>query len=69
MGSHVEGVHVGYDSPASKKQDPSAYEKGVPGAPGSPLSDLKPVGLWRYPEALKRLAEAFRGSLKASEAL
>ena len=46
----------------------SAYEKGVPGAPGSPLSDLKPVGLWRYPEALKRLAEAFRGSLKPSEA-
>ena len=46
----------------------SAYEKGVPGVPGSPLSDLKPVGLWRYPEALKRLAEAFRGSLKPSEA-
>ena len=43
----------------------SAYEKGDPGIP---LSDLKPVGLWRYPEALKRLAEAFRGSLKPSEA-
>ena len=39
----------------------SAYEKGVPGVPGSPLSDLKPVGLWRHPEAL-------RGSLKPSEA-
>ena len=46
----------------------SAYEKGYPGYPGIPLSDLKPVGLWRYPEALKRLAEAFRGSLKPSEA-
>ena len=51
-----------------EEEQPSAYEKGVPGAPGSPLSDLKPVGLWRYPEALKRLAEAFRGSLKPSEA-
>ena len=38
----------------------SAYEKGVPGVPGSPLSDLKPLGLWRHLEAL-------RGSLKPSE--
>ena len=46
----------------------SAYEKWDSGDPGIPLSDLKPVGLWRYPEALKRLAEALRGSLKPSEA-
>ena len=51
-----------------KYSSSSAYEKGDPGDPGIPLSDLKPVGLWRYPEALKRLAEAFRGSLKPSEA-
>ena len=40
---------------------PSAYEKGYPGYPGIPLSDLKPVGLWSHPEAL-------RGLLKPSEA-
>ena len=59
----------------------SAYEKGYPGYPGIPLSDLKPVGLWSHPEALRgllkpsearwspqRLLEALRGSPKSSKA-
>ena len=62
-------------------QRPSAYEKGYPGYPGIPLSDLKPVGLWSHPEALRgllkpsearwspqRLLEALRGSPKSSKA-
>ena len=32
---------------------PSVYEKGYPGYPGIPLTDLKPVGLCRHPEALR----------------
>ena len=47
--------------PDTRRFTASAYEKGYPGYPGIPLLDLKPVGLWSHPEAL-------RGLLKPSEA-
>jgi|AACY02.7.fsa_nt_gi hypothetical protein len=42
--------------------------EGGSGGSGDPPSDLKPVGLWKYREALKMLAEAFRSSFKPSKA-
>ena len=50
-----------YHSSRLPTDQPSAYEKRYLGYPGIALSDMKPVGLWRHPEAL-------RGSLKPSKA-